>query len=109
MTVFPDEKLSAAEQFLDIAKSHFRACAIDRIRAQPWFRSGRVQVRDHIENDVGEMDYVAWWLDYLDPCACARSDLQEMIQRTDGERRAWLEGIFVMRERMHQTGCNPFN
>lgn len=109
MTVFPDEKLSAAEQFLYIAKSHFRACAIDRIRAQPWFRGGRVRVRDYIENDVGEMDDVAWWLDYLDPCACSRSDLKEMIGRVKGERRAWLEGIFCARERMHQVGCIPFN
>lgn len=108
MTVFPDEKLSPAEQFLGIAKNHFRGCAIERIRAQPWFRR-TVQVRDHIENEAGEMDDTAWVLDYMDPCACSRTDLLQMIERTEGERRAWLEGIYCVRERMHQVGCTPFN
>lgn len=106
--IFPDEPESPAEQFLDIARVHFRACALDRIRAQPWFRRP-VKVRDRIENDAGEMDDTAWVLDFMDPCCCPRSDLQEMIERTTGERRAWLEGIFCVRERMHQIGCIPFN
>lgn len=110
MAAFRDEKCSPAEQFLDIANAHFRACALDRIRAQPWFRKTRpVQIRDHIENDTGMMDDIAWVLDYLDPCSCQRSDLIQMIQQTRGERRAWLEGIFIQRERMHQLGCLPFN
>jgi len=110
VAVFRDEKSSPAEQFLDIAKVHFRACALDRIRTQPWFRrSPASPARDHIENDAGVMDNTSWVLDWLDPCVCLRSDLVQMIQLTRGERRAWLEGIFIQRERMHQLGCLPFN
>lgn len=106
--IFPDEPESSAEQFLDIARVHFRACALDRIRAQPWFRRP-VKVRDHIENDADEMDDTAWVLDYLDPCACSRADLLQMIESTEGERRAWLGGIYCARERMHQLGCARFD
>lgn len=109
MTVFCEEPLIPAEQFLDIAHAHFRSCALDRIRAQPWFQKTRPVVRDHIENDDGQMDDLAWWLDYMDPCTCARSDLLQMIEQVQGERRAWLEGIFCARERMHQLGCSTFN
>lgn len=108
MAIFPDEDLGPAEQFLCIAKAHFKSCALERIRAQPWFQPA-VPVRDHIENDAGEMDELAWLLDCLDPCACPRDLLLQMIEKAEGERRAWLEGIYTVRERMHQTGQAPFN
>lgn len=109
MSIFPNEQQSPAEQFLSIAKSHFRQSAIERIRAQPWFqRPARAEVRDHVENDLGVMDDTAWVLDFLDPCDCPRADLLAMIARTTGERRAWLEGIYCVRERLHQLGRVPF-
>lgn len=45
-------------------------------------------------------------VDHLDPLACDRASLEDLIERTAGEARAFLRGIHEMRERIEFiTGC----